>query len=54
MGPHEIESNLPAKAGTLQWVTQLGVQTGLEYLYGRKLHSLSRQPAPVLHHPYCK
>ena len=46
-----IKSNPPAKAGTLQWVTQLGVQTGLEYLHRIRFHNLSRQhssaPSPL-------
>ena len=41
----------PAKAGTLQQVTQVGIQMGLEYLH-RRLHNLSAQPVLVLCHPY--
>jgi len=48
---HPVQS--PAKASTLQLVTQVGVQLGLEYLPRRRLHNLSGQPVPVLHHPYC-
>lgn len=39
-----------AKAGSLEQVTQESVQVGSEYLQRRKLHSPSRQPAPVLCH----
>ena len=54
-GPQEIDkSNLPAKAGTLQQVTQVGIQIGLDNLHRRRLHNLSRQPTPVLHHSYHK
>lgn len=39
-GPPEIiESNPPAKAGSLHHVTQVGVQEGLEYLQRRRLHN---------------
>ena len=48
MGPQEIiESNPPAKAGTLQQVAQVGVQINLEYIQRRRLHNLSGQPVPV-------
>ena len=49
-----IESNPSAKAGALQWVTQVGIQRDLEYLHRRTLHNISGQPVPVLHHTYCK
>ena len=52
-GPQEIDSNRPAKAGTLQQVTQVGVQMGLEYLH-RRLHNFSGQAVPVLRHSYHK
>ena len=38
------------KAGSLQQVTQVGVQAALEYLQRRTHHNLSVQPVPVLHH----
>ena len=44
----------PAKAGTLQQVTQVDVQMGLEYLRRRRFHNLAEQPVPVLCHPYHK
>ena len=40
-GPQETKSNSPAKAGTLQQATQVGIQTGLEYLQKRLTTSLS-------------
>jgi len=43
----------PAKAGTLQQITQVGIQSGLEYLQ-RRLSSLSGQPVPVLRHSHSK
>lgn len=49
-----IQSNPSAKAGTVPQVAQVGLQTCLEYLHRRRHHSLSSQPAPMLHHPYCK
>ena len=50
-GPPEIiESNPPAKAGSLHQVTQVRVQVGLEYLQRRRLHNLPGQPVPVLRH----
>jgi len=33
-----IKSNPPAKAGFLDQVAQVGIQEGLEYLQGRRLH----------------
>ena len=48
---HRVQ--LPAKAGFLQEVTQVGVQMGSEYLQ-RRLHSLFGQPVPVLCHPHSK
>ena len=54
-GPQEIfKSNPPANTGSLQYVTQVRIQMGLEYLHRRRLHYLSEQPVLVLHHPYCK
>jgi len=35
----------------LEQATQDHVQVGLEYLQRRRLHNLSGQPVPVLHHP---
>ena len=49
-----ITSNPPAKAGTLQEVTQLDIQMGLEYIHSSSLHNLSRHPVPVFHHLYHK
>ena len=43
-------TSLP-KQGHLQQAAQDLVQAGLEYLQRRRLHSLSGQPVPVLHHP---
>ena len=37
----------PAKAGSLQWVTQESVQVSCEYLRTRRLHHLSGQLVPV-------
>ncbi|MEQ5394207.1 hypothetical protein ABN236_19285, partial [Proteus sp. fly-1013] len=45
-----IESITPVKAGTLQQVTQVGIQMDLEYLQRRRLHNLSGQPVPAPHH----
>ena len=53
-GPLEIKSNPPAKASSLDQVAQVGAQMGPECLQRRRLHNLSGQPIPVLHHPYCK
>jgi len=54
-GPQEIiGSNSFAKAGALQQVAHVGVQMGLECLHSRRLHNLSGQPVPGLHHPYHK
>jgi len=38
----------------LQYVTQVGIQTGLEYFHRRRLYNPSGQPVPVLHHPHHK
>jgi len=43
----------PAKAGSLQYVTQESVQAGSEYLQ-RILHKLSGQPVSVLCNPPSK
>ena len=48
------ESNLSAKAGSLQQIAQVDIQTGLEYLYRKRLCNASGQPVPVLHHTYCE
>ena len=49
-GPLEIiESNPPAKAGSLDQVPQVCIQAGLELLQRRRLHNPSGQPVPVLH-----
>ena len=37
----------PAKAGSLQQVAQVGIQTSLDYLHRRRLHNLSGQSLPV-------
>jgi len=38
----------PAKAVSLEWVTQESIQAGFQYLQRRRcLHSLSGQPVPV-------
>ena len=43
-GPLEmVESNPPAKAGSLDQVAQVGVQAGLEGLQTRRLHNLPGQ-----------
>ena len=39
------------KQGHLQHAVPDLVQVGLEYLQRRRIHSLSGQPVPVLHHP---
>ena len=39
------------KQGHLQQAAEDLVQTGLEYLQRRRLHSLPGQPLPVLCHP---
>ena len=44
-----IESNLPAKAGSLQKI----IQVDSEYLR-RRLHHLSGQPVPMLCHSHCE
>ena len=49
-----IESNPPAKAGSLDQVAQVGVQAGVDYLQRRRLHNLSGQPVPALHDPHCE
>jgi len=36
----------------LKQVAQVGIQTDLVCLHRKRLHSLSGQPVPVLHHPY--
>ena len=33
---------------------EVDIQMGLEYLHRRRLHKLSGQPVPVLHHSYRK
>jgi len=43
-----MESNFPAKAGSLQRAAKVGIQMGLEFLHRRRL--LFGQPVPVLHH----
>lgn len=54
-GPQKIiESNSFAKASTLQYVSQTGIQMGLEYFHRRRLQNLSLQTVLVLHHPFCK
>jgi len=53
-GPLEIiQSNLPAKADSLEQVTQEGVQEGPECLQ-RRLLTLSEQPVLVLRQPQRK
>ena len=47
-GTSRDKSNLPAKAGTLLWVAQVGIQTGLKHLQRMRLHHLSGQLVPVL------
>ena len=39
------------KLGHLQQAAQDHIQAGLEYLQKRRIHSLSGQPVPGLHHP---
>ena len=54
-GPLEIiQSNAPAKAGSLDQAAQVGIQVGLKCLQRRRLHYISGQPVPVLCHPYCE
>lgn len=45
-----MESNIPAREGSLQRVAQLGIQHGWEYLHRRRLPHLSGQLVPVLCH----
>ena len=46
-----IESNSPlCSTGSIQQAAQVGIQLGLEYLQGRRIHSLPGQPVPVLRH----
>lgn len=47
-------SPIPAKAGFLQQVVEVGIQASLEYLMRRRLHHLCRQSVPVPHHPHSK
>jgi len=51
--PEIVNSNLPAKAGTLQYAAQVGIQTSLEYLHRRRLHNPSGQPVPMCCYPHC-
>jgi len=44
-------SSGPTKQGHPEQVAQDRVQAGLEYLQGRRLHSLPGKPVPGLHHP---
>lgn len=32
-GPPDNTKSIPAEAGSLRWLTQVGVQLGLEYLH---------------------
>jgi len=48
-----MESNLPAKAGSLQQVAQTGIQMGLQYLQRKRRHHLSGQPVPWRPLPSC-
>ena len=47
---HLLQPPLP-RQGHLKQVAQDHVQVGFEYLQRRRLHNLSGQPVPVLHHP---
>ena len=49
---HQVQP--PAKASTLQQVTQVGIQIGLEYLQGRRIHNLPRQAVLMLCYPHCE
>jgi len=40
-----------SKQGQPEQVSQDLAQSGTEYLYGWRLHSLSMQPVPVIHNP---
>jgi len=40
------EDNVPAKAHSLQYVTQESIQVGFEHL--QRLHSISGHPVPML------
>ena len=54
VGRDIYESSSPPplpKQGHLQQAAQDLVQVGLEYLQRTRLHILSGQPVPVLHHP---
>lgn len=50
----DYQAPSPAKAASLQWVTQVGIQAGFECLLRRRLRSHSGQPVPALCHPYIK
>lgn len=50
LGPPEIQP--PVNTGNLQYVTQVGTQTGLEYRQRKRLYNHSEQPVPVLRHLY--
>jgi len=49
---HQVQP--PAKACSLQQVAQVGVQVGLKYIQRRRLHSLSGESVPMLHHSHSK
>ena len=42
------------KQGHVEQVAQDLIQVGSEYLHRRRIHNLSGQPVPVLHHPQSK
>ena len=45
---YQVQS--PAKAGSLLQIADVGVQVAPEHLQGMRLHNLSEQSVPVLHH----
>ena len=54
-GPLKIhQSNPPAKAGSLEQVTQKSIQVSFKCLQRRRLHHLSKQPVPLLCKPPSK
>jgi len=52
-GPEEIIESRPLCQSRFPTIGCTGRHTD-EYLHRRRLHTLSVQPVPVLHHPYCK
>lgn len=49
-----IMFNCHAKEGSLQYVTQTGIQAGLKHPQRRRNHNLSGKSVSVLCHPHCE